>query len=142
MQADAKVVKMLLDNPQLNMVSNDVTYAESSYNEVLTAAAEEARLWVLHVVGKGQGIVYVHQWEDTEVAKKVLGQDGRPVFVYHPGGHCDRAGNLEKWHGTPGAWLIVTHWSLHFSGGLFARAHTHARTHARMHIQPMHTQHS
>ena len=64
--------------------------------------------WVLHVVGKGQGIVYVHQQEDTEVVKKVFGREGLPAFVYHAGEHCDQAGNLEKWQETPGAWLIAT----------------------------------
>ena len=54
--SDAKVVKMPLDNPQLDMVSIDVTYADGSYDEVLTAAAEAACPLVLHVVGKAEAL--------------------------------------------------------------------------------------
>ena len=60
MMLDAKVVKMLLNNPQFDMVSIDSKYADSSYNKVLTAAAEAVCPLVQHVVSKGQGIVYVH----------------------------------------------------------------------------------
>ena len=75
---------MPLDNPQLDMVSIDVTYADGSYNEVLTAAAEASCPLVQHAVGKGRGIVYVHQREDTEVVRKVFGRGlRRAVLTAH-----------------------------------------------------------